>query len=194
MILFFDTETTGKPKKYNAPITDLDNWPRLVQLGYMAFHDNGTPAGLKEYIIKPEGFVIPKEASDIHGITQEIAEKEGIYIGVVLASFRNIIDQCHTIAGHNIEFDRNVMGAEFLRRGGKNPLEGKAEICTMKSGTDFCKLPKTSSYGTDKYKWPRLSELYKKLFGVEMGAAHTALQDTKNASECYFEMKSRGII
>ena len=31
--LFFDTETTGLPKNYNAPITDTDNWPRLVQLG-----------------------------------------------------------------------------------------------------------------------------------------------------------------
>jgi len=35
MYLFFDTETTGLPKKWKAPITDLDNWPRLVQLAYL---------------------------------------------------------------------------------------------------------------------------------------------------------------
>ena len=28
MYLFFDTETTGLPKRWNAPVTDLENWPR----------------------------------------------------------------------------------------------------------------------------------------------------------------------
>ena len=32
MILVFDTETTGLPKIDNAPLSDFDNWPRMVQL------------------------------------------------------------------------------------------------------------------------------------------------------------------
>ena len=27
MIFFFDTETTGLPRNWKAPITDIDNWP-----------------------------------------------------------------------------------------------------------------------------------------------------------------------
>ena len=41
MYLIFDTETTGLPKKFNAPITDLDNWPRLVQLAYLVYDFDG---------------------------------------------------------------------------------------------------------------------------------------------------------
>ena len=32
MYLIFDTETTGLPKNWKAPLTDFDNWPRMVQL------------------------------------------------------------------------------------------------------------------------------------------------------------------
>jgi DNA polymerase-3 subunit alpha len=38
MFLIYDTETTGLPKNYNAPLTDSDNWPRLVQLAWQ-LHD-----------------------------------------------------------------------------------------------------------------------------------------------------------
>ena len=29
MYIVFDTETTGLPKDFSAPITDFDNWPRI---------------------------------------------------------------------------------------------------------------------------------------------------------------------
>ena len=41
MYLFFDTETTGLPKRWNAPVTDLENWPRLVQLAWIMYDDRG---------------------------------------------------------------------------------------------------------------------------------------------------------
>ena len=41
MFLVFDTETTGLPKQYNAPLTDFDNWPRLVQLAWQLHDDKG---------------------------------------------------------------------------------------------------------------------------------------------------------
>ena len=38
MYLIFDTETTGLPKNWNAPVTDVDNWPRCVQIAWQ-LHD-----------------------------------------------------------------------------------------------------------------------------------------------------------
>ncbi|MCJ8276491.1 MAG: hypothetical protein MJK18_06600, partial [Bdellovibrionales bacterium] len=38
--LFFDTETTGLPKSYKAPYTDLENWPRVVQLSWLVTENN----------------------------------------------------------------------------------------------------------------------------------------------------------
>ncbi|HET7116363.1 MAG TPA: hypothetical protein VFI29_07720 [Hanamia sp.] len=37
MYLFFDTETTGLPKNWKAPVADLNNWPRLSELHYKLF-------------------------------------------------------------------------------------------------------------------------------------------------------------
>ena len=69
MYLFFDTETTGLPKRYNAPMDDLDNWPRLVQVAWILFDEEGKEIVSNSYIVRPEGFIIPKESSLIHGIT-----------------------------------------------------------------------------------------------------------------------------
>ena len=32
MYLFFDTETAGLPRNKKTPISNLKNWPRLVQM------------------------------------------------------------------------------------------------------------------------------------------------------------------
>lgn len=76
--LFFDTETTGLPKNYNAPSSDLENWScRLVQIAWILADENKKPFAMSNFIIKPDGFEIPKESSDVHGITTEKALAEG---------------------------------------------------------------------------------------------------------------------
>ncbi|MCX6741278.1 MAG: hypothetical protein NTY61_02675, partial [Candidatus Parcubacteria bacterium] len=46
--LFFDTETTGLPKNWKAPIEDLDNWPRIVQIAW-AIYKNGVKIGSYDF-------------------------------------------------------------------------------------------------------------------------------------------------
>ena len=78
--LFIDTETTGLPNDYNAPSSDVNNWPRLVQLSWILTDKKGNIDSEINYIIKPNGFVIPKLASNLHGITNEMANSEGVLI------------------------------------------------------------------------------------------------------------------
>ena len=188
MKLFFDTETTGIPKNYNAPVSDVENYPRLVQLGFIVMDEENT-VFQKEYIIKPEGFEIPAGASNVHGITTEKAISEGVPIKDVVDEFATWIEKCSTIVGHNVSFDVNVVGAEYWRLYQKNPFDGKNMVCTMKSSTNFCELP-----GGRPFKYPKLFELYRKLFDKDMGAAHTALQDIQNTVTCYFALIEKGVI
>lgn len=188
MELFFDTETTGKPKRYDAPVSDVDNYPRLVQLGYIVTDGDQTLLET-EILIYPNGFEIPEEASRIHGVTTERARREGLAIKHVLLDFVYWIGSVDLIVGHNVDFDVSVVGAEYWRLYESNPFSGKKTICTMKSSTNFVGLP--GKYG---FKYPKLSELYLKLFGMEMGAAHTALQDIQNTVKCYRALVDRGII
>ena len=38
MFLIFDTETTGLPNDFSAPISNTNNWPRCIQLAWQ-LHD-----------------------------------------------------------------------------------------------------------------------------------------------------------
>ena len=96
-LLFFDTETTGLPKDWNAPVSNLDNWPRLVQLAWQTFNSNGDLIEEHEYIIKPEGFSIPEEASNIHKITNEKAIENGESLKKILSLFKQSIDHAKTL-------------------------------------------------------------------------------------------------
>ena len=93
MYLFFDTETTGLPRNWKAPVSDLNNWPRLVQLAFLLYDDEGNKISEGDYIVKPDGYTIPKDASRIHGITTERANSEGQAIAEVLQQFSSRIEQ-----------------------------------------------------------------------------------------------------
>lgn len=188
MYLFFDTETTGIPGSYRAPVEDLANWPRLVQIGWLLTDGQGVEASSAEFIVRPEGFVIPTEAVRVHGISTERAMREGAALADVLAAVAAGIESAATLVAHNMPFDEKILGAEFLRSGFPNLLAGKRRLCTMQAGTDICRLP--GPYG---FKWPRLQELHEVLFGESFAGEHQALADVHACARCFFELRRRGI-
>ena len=168
MFLFFDTETTGLPRNYNAPVSDIDNWPRVVQIAWTVTDETGTELRFQSFIIRPDGFEISPAASRIHGISTDTALREGVEIKSVLATLATDLSKAKTLVAHNIAFDERVVGAEFHRIGlKKSPLKGKTQICTMRSSTDYCQI----SGGPYGYKWPTLEQLHKKLFDAKLEAA-----------------------
>lgn len=189
MFLFFDTETTGLPRNWKAPITDLNNWPRLVQLAYLHFDENGNKISGGDYIIRPEGFTIPANVTRIHGISHERAVKEGISLSEVLQSFHALIYESEILVAHNMSFDEKIVGAEFLRAGMANLIPEKRKICTMHSTTNFCAI--NGPYG---YKWPKLSELHYKLFKIGFEEAHNAAVDINTTAKCFWELRRLGKI
>ena len=189
MYLFFDTETTGLPRDWNAPVSRLDNWPRLVQLAYLHFDREGNLLEEGDFIIKPESFSIPAQASMVHGISTERALQEGQDLKAVLEQFKALIEQSTFLVAHNISFDEKIMGAEFLRKHFDNPIPLKRKICTMQKSIDFCAIP--NRYG---YKWPKLSELHHKLFGYNFEESHNAAADIKATAKCFWELKKIGEI
>ena len=189
MFLFFDTETTGLPMNYQAPVEDSNNWPRLVQLAWLLSDKNGKEISRNSLIIKPEGFIIPEEAAAVHGITTEQAIAEGIDIGEALAEFSKVLATTKILVAHNISFDEKIMGAEFIRKDIKHNLIELPKICTMQKSTDYCQIE--GNYG---YKWPKLIELHQKLFNEDFEDAHDALADVKACARCFFELIERKVI
>ncbi|MFA5130850.1 MAG: 3'-5' exonuclease [Patescibacteria group bacterium] len=190
MYLIFDTETTGLPKNYQAPLDDFSNWPRVVQLAWSLYDAEGNHWESYNYIIKPDGFIISDEVAKIHRITTERALAEGVDLREALNHFISDVQKAEHLVGHNIDFDDKVVGSELLRMGLENPLLRADKICTMKKSVDVCKI----SNGRGGYKWPNLTELYNYLFSTGFPEAHDALVDVKACADCFFELKRRGAI
>ena len=77
MYLIFDTETTGLPKRWKAPLTDSENWPRCIQIAWQIHDIKGTLIRHEDYLISPDGFTIPFDSEKIHGISTALAENQG---------------------------------------------------------------------------------------------------------------------
>jgi len=191
MFLIYDTETTGLPRNFEAPVTDLENWPRVVQLAWQLHDSDGKLLEAKDYIIKPENFTIPYNAAKVHGITTEVAQKLGEDLQAVLLQFAAALQKANVLVGHNIDFDLHIIGAEYLRCGMDNLLEGKTILCTKTESVDFCALPGGRGGG---FKWPTLGELHRKLFGEDFPEAHNAAADVMANARCFLEMIRIGLI
>lgn len=189
--LFFDTETTGLSIDYKLPSSCTSNWPRLVQLSWIVTDRLCNVIKQEDYIIYPDNFRIPIDAANVHGITTEKARKNGVRIETVINSFLEDFNKCNTIVGHNIDFDKKILGAELVRMGLTDVIESKPTICTMKKSTSFCKIPNSNGLG---YKWPKLQELHKKLFGREFNDAHNSMADVQATLDCFKELIIRGLV
>jgi DNA polymerase III epsilon subunit-like protein len=188
--LFFDCETVGLPRYYDVPATDLRNWPRAVQLAWLLADAAGQEINSHSTVIRPDGWTIPADVAEIHGITTELALETGVPIGPLLNYFAGELERAEFTVAHNHNFDACVVGAEFIRDGRPNPIPAKDHHCTMLAGTPVCKIPGRYS----DWKWPKLTELHQHLFGQWVEGAHDAMVDVRACARCFFELRRLGII
>ncbi|KJD36904.1 DNA polymerase III subunit alpha [Tamlana sedimentorum] len=186
MYLIFDTETTGLPKRWDAPITDVDNWPRCIQIAWQLHDAMGNCIESQDYLVQPEGFNIPYDAEKIHGISTELAAEQGVPLSEVLEKFNVALSKTKFVVGQNVKFDLNIMGAEFVRENVTNSLQELPVLDTCTEHTaQLCKIP-GGRYG--KFKLPTLTELHEFLFNQPFAEAHNATADVEATTRCFLEL------
>jgi DNA polymerase III epsilon subunit-like protein len=181
--LYFDTETTGLPPKGARYNTDYDQFPHIVQLSWWfdgQFYD---------FIIKPKGWTIPEQSTEIHGITTEKALTEGQSFKKVIEKFAFHCDQASKVVAHNIYFDTSIIKANTIREFGiesnfytylEESIDKSKRIDTMMKTIKYVGAKKDNGGA----KFPTLEELYFKLF-EESFPAHNALEDVKALKRCH---------
>lgn len=186
MEFFFDTETTGIPSRTGnryASYKKLENYDssRIVSISWIITQKQQV-VNQSYYLIKPDGYEIPQEATNIHKITTEEAHAKGVTIQHVFDELRKQLPLCVNMVAHNISFDIHVLKSELWRYGYKDIIaciEGMHHICTMKKGKEFLKR-KTS---------PKLELLAKELLNIDISQeAHNAQADTYYCFKCYTKM------
>ena len=185
MALFFDTETTGLPLKRPFPngkrpknksnYRDLVAFDtaRLVSLAWQL----GEDGPLQHFFVQPLDFVIPPEATAIHGISQEQAMTQGISFSEGIARFLADIAQAQVLVAHNLDFDKAIIKSELLRASATSLPKVPRHFCTMREACTRLGL----------VRWPRLANLYRMLTGQEPDSAklHTASYDVQLCCACY---------
>ncbi len=186
MYLIFDTETTGLPKRWDASITDVDNWPRVIQIAWQLHDDMGKMVDHQDYLITPDGFDIPYDSERIHGISTALAQKNGRPLREVLEKFNDALAMTNFVVGQNLKFDLNVTGAEFVRTGIENQLQQIPVLDTCTEHTaQLCQIPGGRG---GKFKLPTLTELHEFLFKVPFNEAHNATADVEATTRCFLEL------
>jgi DNA polymerase-3 subunit alpha len=186
MYLIFDTETTGLPKRYDAPVSDSDNWPRCIQIAWQLHDAMGNLIENQDYLIQPDGFNIPFDSEKIHGISTELAFRDGVPLRVAVSKFIEALAKAKFIVGQNVDFDLNIMGAEFYRLQIDNPMPEMAVLDTCTETTaQLCQLPGGRG---GKFKLPTLTELHQFLFDEPFAEAHNATADVEATTRCFFEL------
>lgn len=198
--MIFDVETTGliKSKPYIVSIA-----VKLFDVKKYKTKTGDRRIVVKEvydmyHIVKPpkEGYEIPIESSNIHGITTKIAQTQGRPIEEILSELHDMQDrfQIHTIVAHNIEFDIGVLSMQVYRFD-KRPVTFNDKIyyltpyCTMQESTNLLKLKTTSKFGRTYFKYPRLKQLYEHFFPNENFEEHNAKADVEACARCFFKLK-----
>jgi len=186
MYLIFDTETTGLPKRWDAPITDTGNWPRCVQIAWQLHDEMGKLIEHQDFLVQPEGFNIPYDAEKVHGISTELAEADGLPMAEVLEKFNIALSKSKFIVGQNLKFDINIMGCEFHRFGIESQMSSMPVLDTCTEVTaSLLQLPGGRG---GKFKLPTLTELHSYLFNKPFAEAHNATADVEATTRCFFEL------
>lgn len=192
-VLVFDCETTGTVEKGKKWDVDFAEFPKVVQLAW-SFNEKE-----RSYIIKPDGWVIPEEATAIHGIINEMANKEGVSFELIIDEFLNDCAAARLLAGHNIYFDTSIIKAMILYVIGREYYDAKADDALYK-GKRIDTMMKTIKFVGALFKngrpgkFPTLEELYNKCFPGETFPAHDAMQDVRACKRCIPVLVEKGII
>ncbi len=179
--LILHTRASGKPKNWQAPVTEPWNWPRLLRLSWFITNAPGEQKKTNTLLIRPQGFEVTATELAETGLSEILLLNEGIGIANALQQLQTALTNETTLVAHNIGLHTKIIGAECARLGIPDLLAEHKQVCTMISGTAFCKIPGT--YGN---KWPTLEELYQKLFSkpIPQGMAETEV-----VAACFWELR-----
>ncbi len=187
-IFVFDTETTWF---INKKETDLEKQPKIIQFAGILWELkdwNFKEIERIDILINPK-IAIPYWSSQVHHI-YDIDIKDSPYIEDVIDNITKYINTPDVIIWHNIEYDEEMVKLELKRLNKEFEYKPKQVICTMKNTVDFCAI----KWNWERYKYPKLWELHKKLFWEYFIWAHDALTDVEATLRCFIELVNKWVI
>lgn len=187
-VFVFDTETTWFISKKE---TDLNKQPRIVQFAWILWDINNwifVEEKRVNILINPQ-VPIPYGASQVHHI-YDIDVKNAPVIEKVLEEIMLYINKPDIIVWHNIEYDQDMVKLELKRLEQEYKYKPKQVVCTMKTTVNYCAL----QWNGNRFKYPKLWELHKKLFDEYFIWAHDAMVDVEATLRSFVKLVNEWVI
>jgi DNA polymerase III subunit epsilon len=159
-LVVFDTETTG-----------LDTRHARIVTAYVGLIDNsGTPVESSEWLADP-GVPIPEAASAVHGVTTEVAQRDGRVasevVGEIGQTIARYLEAGIPIVAYNAVYDFSILHHETLRYGFSPLIDPKPIID-----------PLVIDRAVDKFRrGKRTLQMAAAHYMVPLDDSHTADQD-----------------
>ena len=188
MFLLFDVSTNGKPKNWKAHFTDTFSWPKITHLAWLLYDKKGELTQEQDFLISPTGFELDPMSLKRSGLDEDLMAKKGVPIKEALIAFEQALASAIYIFAFNLQYNENVVLAEFYRANLEQSLTRCERFCLMRESTYFCKIK-----GRDGgYKWPSLTELHAKLFNSSFEGVGNAKKDLMAISRCFNRLLNLG--
>jgi DNA polymerase III subunit epsilon len=184
MYLIFDVSANGNPTSYKAPFSETFNWPRMLHISWIVLDKNFKPIGDFDRIVKVDGFKVSEEVLKRAKIDTEDIANKSVDLEEILHSFNESAKQCEYVFSHNLNFNENVLAAEFIRKGISINFFKIERFCLMQESTYYCKLPSKAG----GYKWPTLSELHATCFHASYSPLNNARADVIAAARSFIKL------
>jgi len=186
--LVYDTETSGLPFKQRGARYDYKNLEhfssaRLVSISWLLLDEKNIIIDKNTYYIKPENFQVSQKSIEIHGLSEEFLNKNGVTIHEMVLDLNGLLEKYNIelLIAHNISFDINILMSELFRYDYTITLEKINNIklyCTMFKAQSKMRVS----------KWPKLTEAYKYFYGEDITNAHDAEFDTLFCYKVYLKL------
>lgn len=187
-IFVFDTETTWFINKKDP---SLEVQPKIIQFAWILWNLENwkwTEEKRVNILINPKS-PIPFDSSNVHHI-YDVDVKDAPFIEDKIEEFLRYINDSDAIVWHNIEYDEEMMKIELKRLNLDYKYRPKQVICTMKTTVDFCAI----KWNWERFKYPKLWELHKKLFEEYFVWAHDAIVDVEATVKCFVELVNKWVL
>lgn len=179
--LFFDNETNGMPV-WQEP-SNRKCQPHIVQLAAILCDEDRKNIGEMDVIVQPDGWEIPDDMTEIHGITTEQALDVGIPEKEALQMFLDLYGRCGLRIAHNTTFDNRIIRIALKRY--MRDLIPDEEWKNRE--LYYCTLMHSRKIMGGR-SGHTLEEAYLYFIGKELENAHSAMADTRACMEIYWAM------
>ncbi|KXK36441.1 MAG: hypothetical protein J5I52_03880 [Saprospiraceae bacterium] len=188
MYLIFDCSSLAGYTDYKANFTDTQAWPRLIHVSWIVLNEEYKPIGDFDYIPIPEGYNIDDKSKKKAHIDDEDIVKKSVPMAQVFEKFSESVNKVEYIFAHNLNYNENILAAEYVRAKVSINMFSKKRFCLMEEGTYFAKIPGRGG----SFKYPTLPELHAACFAQTYGPAGNARADVIAAARCFIKLKKTG--